>query len=272
MRDLGARLHAAEALCARLNAELDQRAATANTASDLRRRSNSSKEYSQEDIERERHTRRSTGGCGKVAVLEDTRDPGTVAAARLPCRRKTCPDCGPRERAAIIRHYSAMMGDTPVVRRVMAAGTWRSVAAKLRRAGAQHLRIPAPGGKVVVYSTAGPGEVCNGVPHFLAADIAAAPAGGRITSSREWARQPVAGRGDGRWKLLGMARVPLAKVVQAARDLDLYVGELQDRALPAGWAEAHLLRRGDDLAWRRFRRWAGLHWPERRRRGQARAA
>jgi len=177
----------------------------------------------------------------------------------------------------MVRHYSVAISDALVFRRVVSPTAWRSVGAKLRRAEHQYLRIPAPDGQVVVYTTAwtwGDTIEVADLPAALAADFAVTPAGGRVTSSKAWARSPVATRGDGRWTLLGLSKVPLVAVVQHAKDLGLYVGEVDQRALAADWAEAHLLRRppDDPLAWRRFTRWIGLHWPERHRRREARAA
>jgi hypothetical protein len=221
-----------------------------------------SKETSQEQIEREPHNRRSAG-CGRVAVLEDSRQPGSLAAARLPCKRKTCPVCGPIWRQAVVGHYLAVIADTPVVRRVVDPRAWRTMAARLRRAGAQHVRLEMPDGTLVIYSTVGGGRPVSDLAGALVADVAVAA--GRITASSEWARQPVSQRGPSRWRMVGLASVPLARVVQVARDLNMYVAEVPAHQLPADWAEAHLLRRtDDDLAWRRFRRWVGLHWPERR--------
>jgi hypothetical protein len=246
---------------------LDSGRYEADRAAELRRCVSGSKEQGQEQIERETHTRRSTGECGRVALLEDMHHPGAHAAARLPCKRKTCRDCGPLERQAIVRHYLAMMEGQPIRRRRLDPAARRATVAKLRRAGHQWVPIPAPDGALVLYATGSLGEVVTDLEASLTSDVLAAPAGKAITPCRAWARQPVAQRGTGRWKLLGMVKVPLAHLVRVALDAGVYRGQVPAAALPPDWAEAHLLQRPDDqVAWRRFRRRIGLHWPERHQR------
>lgn len=64
-----------------------------------------------------------------------------------------------------------------------------------------------------------------------------------------------------------MVKVPLAQLIRAAVVASIYRGQVPAEALPPDWAEAHLLQRPDDeVAWRRFRRRIGLHWPERHQR------
>jgi hypothetical protein len=66
---------------------LDRGGYEADRAAELRRCVSRSKGHGRH-LEQETHTRRSTGQCGRVALLADTRNPGTHAAARLPCKRK----------------------------------------------------------------------------------------------------------------------------------------------------------------------------------------
>jgi hypothetical protein len=199
-------------------------------------------------------------------VLEDTKT-GAIAGARMPCKRKSCRDCGPLERQRIIQHFLVLMDGHQMRRRRLEPAARRAAVAKLRRGGHQWVPVPAPDGSLILYATGGDGELVSDLEATFTADVMAAPAGRSIVGCRQWSRQPVAIRGEGRWKLLGMAKVPLARLIQVALDLDMYRGQVEPRALPADWAEAHLLERpADELTWRRFKRWVGLHWPERQRR------
>jgi hypothetical protein len=244
----------------------------ADRAAELRRCVSRSKEHGQEQIEREAHKARSTAGCGRVALLEDSRNPGAYAAARLRCKRKRCPDCGPLGHRARIGHYLAMMDGYPMRRRRIDPAARRATLAKLRRAGHRWVPIPAPDGALVLYATGGPGELVTDPAATLTADVLASPPGRSIIPCRAWARQPIAQRGSSRWKLDGMAKIPMAQLVKAALDAGIYRHQLATEALPPEWAEAHLLQRPDDeLAWRRFRRRIGLHWPERHHRRRSAA-
>jgi hypothetical protein len=219
--------------------------------------------------------------CGIVSLLRDRQRPELVITARLFCKRKVCPNCGPRRREALARHYTFVIGDTPVVCRTVARSTWATMARRLRRAGASYLRIPAPGG-YVVFATDGPGDPVGDLAEALAAAFTAMPSDlARVSSSRCWSVAPPAvggggGGGEaGGYELLGVASHHLSRVVKVAKDLGIYVGQVADRQLAPDWAEAHLLRvpPDDPLVWRRFTRWIGLHDPDRqRRRRSARAA
>jgi hypothetical protein len=226
--------------------------------------------------------------CGRVAVLRSRRDPAVMVAARLFCRRRVCPFCGPYRRRRLASHYTAVIGDTPMVRRVVDRQAWATTAKRLRRLGASFLRIPAPDGRYVVLATAGDGDPVTDLAATLATAFEQAPlvdARGRpdlarVSSSRCWsltsakAGSGSGGDGDGGYELLGFARKPLAQVTRIARQNGWYAGPVADDELAADWAEAILLYlpAGDTLAWRRFKRWIGLHQPDRYRRREARAA
>jgi hypothetical protein len=231
--------------------------------------------------------------CGRVALLRERRT-GQGVAARLYCKRKACPDCGPRRRQRLTDHYTAAIGDTPVVGVVIARSAWSTTAKRLTRSKASYLRIPAPRARYVVFATAGPGDPVADVAAALASAFAAMPSDtARVSSSRCWAERtadvaagvavPGGGGGgaggggeaedQGGYELLGMAKVSLAHVIAAARDLGIYQGPIPDTELPADWAEAHRLELpGDQLAYKRFIRRIGLHWPDRHGHSKARAA
>ena len=137
-----------------------------------------------------------------MALLSDTRNPGTHAAARLPCKRRgSCPDCGPVTRQAIIRHFLAMMEGHPMRRRRIDPAARRSTLAKLRRAGHQWVPIPAPDGALALYATGGPGDVVDDLEASLTSDVMAAPDGRAITRAGHGpgSQQPPGVRAAGSW-------------------------------------------------------------------------
>jgi hypothetical protein len=225
--------------------------------------------------------------CGRVAVLRSRRDPTVGVNARLFCKRKVCPGCGPYHRRRLARHYTDAIGDTRVIRQVADRSVWPTMAKRLRRHGASFLRIPAPDGCYVVLATAGDGEPVTDPTGTLTAafeevplvDGRGRPDLARVSSSRCWS-QAVAGPagsggdGDGGYELIGFARKTLPQVVKVAKSVGLYAGPVADRGLAPDWAEAHLLHvpPGDTLAWRRFSRCVGLHHPDRHRQQRVRAA
>jgi hypothetical protein len=260
----------------------DYATTTDDTAFDLRECPSSSIEDSA--IELDGQTPRAVD-CGRVAVLRSRRDPAVVVAARLFCKRKVCPGCGPYHRRRLASHYTEAIGSTPVVRQVIDRSVWPTMARRLRRHGASFLRIPAPDDRYVVVATAGDGESITDLASTLAAafeqvpltDARGRPDLARVSSSRCWSqaadRAGSGGDGEGGYELLGFARKTLHQVVKVAKSVGLYAGPVADRELASDWAEAHLLHAppGDTLAWRRFKRWIGLHHPDRYRR-EVRAA
>lgn len=223
-----------------------------------------------------------------MAVLRSRRDPAVVTA-RLFCKRKVCPGCGPYHRRRLAAHYIEAIGSTPVVRQIVDRSVWLTMAKRLRRHGASFLRIPASDGCYVVLATAGDGEPVTDLAGTLAVafqeiplvDARGRPDLARVSSSRCWsltsataASSGSSGDGEGGYELLGFTRKPLGQVVKVAMSLGLYAGPVADRELAPDWAEAHLLRfpLADTLAWRRFTRWIGLHHPDRHRRQRLKAA
>jgi hypothetical protein len=227
--------------------------------------------------------------CGRVALLRNPA--GQAVAARLFCKRKTCPDCAPFRVRRLAQHYREAIGDTPVVRFLVERAKWPTTARRLSRQGASYLRIPAPGDRYVVVATTGPGEPVDDLAATLNAAFAAMPAGdakgrpdaARVSSSRCWAetRTPDhvsgnSGRDDdeGRWELVGLAGVSLDQVVKVAKEHGLYLGPVDAREMAVAWAEAHLLRLppAGTAEYLRFTTSIRLHWPARHRRGEGLAA
>lgn len=196
--------------------------------------------------------------CGTVHLyrLED----GRLLARRVDCRTKACPKCGPRLRGEYASGYAEVLAAAgPVYRQVVGPG-WR------KRPGAEYLRIPAPGGRLVVYTTAEQGDEVKTLTPALAADFAAMPSDRRhVSASAAWRHAWHAWRdrqhGDqAPAEYLGQLRRPLEHVAMIAADLGMLLEERSG---------ALLLRDPPDAAtWQRFCALARLC----RRRQEARAA
>ena len=142
--------------------------------------------------------------CGRVAVLRSRRQPAVVVAARLFCKRKVCPGCGPYHRRRMASHYADAIGSTPVVRRVVDRDAWSTMAKRLRRLGASFLRIPAPEGRYVVLASDGDGEPVIDLAATLASAFEQGPPGRRQGPPRPGPSLQLPllepGRRQGRWR------------------------------------------------------------------------
>jgi hypothetical protein len=235
------------------------------------------------------HPPSSARECGRTALLRDHQD-GSDIAARLFCKTKRCPDCGPRRRARLIDYWTAETAGVPLVRAVIARGVWATMRKRLDRARAAYLKVPAPGGCYVVLASGGIGEpVSDNAAAVVDAFASEALDLARVSHSRSRTFQDAAepttvrtagvGQGDrepepARYELRGMAMVPLGHVIAAAADLGYYQGRIPDRELPPDWAEAHRLALPEPgtADYKRFGMRIGLHWPDRSRHSRARAA
>jgi hypothetical protein len=246
-------------------------------------RPNSSNSRTQpgQPLEKFGHNGRPEVQCGRVGIIRN-RASGVTVGARLVCDRKACPECGPRRRHRLAEHYTAAIGDTPVVRFEVHRKAWPTTAKRLTRAKAFYLRVPAPAGQFTVFATTGPGTPVRHLPQELAAAFEVMPSDlARVSSSRCWSAGHSAnaeggkpGEGESGWELLGLAGVTLDQVVEAAKDQGFYGGPVDPAHLLPGWGEAHLLRLPDQgsMEYRRFARRIRLHWPARHQRGAELAA
>jgi hypothetical protein len=254
MRDLGARIHAAEALVARLNGELDQQARKRDRAADLQERQ---KRASFSRRESEPLEKSAQIACGTVHLYR--LDDGRLLARRVDCRTKACPKCGRRIREEYAAGYAAVLAGQALHRMVMAARDWRKLQVKLGRAGALFLRIPASDDRLVVYTTADHvGEQVDLLDERLADDFAAMPSDRRNVSAskalrnayHDWRDQQQATT-TAPAEHLGQLRRTLEQVALIAAELDLLIEEQPD---------ALLLRDPPDQAtWQRFCALAGLY-------------
>jgi hypothetical protein len=135
--------------------------------------------------------------------------------------------------------------------------------------------VPGPDGTRVVYTTADVGELVTDVATALAGDFAAMPDDPRHKGlSAGWRRRAdcieafsaaPTGTPPRRVEFLGILRSGIDHTRQLAREMRVYEEE-------AGIdGSAFIFRQPDDpLEWRRFKRWAGLEEPGRKRRPRGR--
>lgn len=190
-----------------------------------------------------------------------------------------CPNCGPWIREQKAAAYLAKIGDTPLVKRRLAATALSSATRKYRRDGVEFWQCPTPDGDRLVLAEDGPGEPVADNAAEVRAAIAAYPAGSgmNISASKAW-QIPAAKRAavtDDRkaYDLRYLVAAGLEHARQVAGDLGAYTEELgRDGTgfrfrMPA-----------DPLVRRRLIRWMGLEdleelrkrrRPGKRRRGEA---
>jgi hypothetical protein len=195
--------------------------------------------------------------CGTVHLyrLED----GRLLARRVDCRTKACPKCGPRLREEYAAGYAAVLAAAgPVYRLQVADRDWRKLQARLLRRHASSLRLPAPDGRVVVYTTADLGEGVDNVNASLTSDFAAMPSDRRnLSATKAWrdAYHAWRSRQDGDQvpaEYLGMLRRPLEHVAMIAADLGMLLEQ-------AGTDALLLHDPPDQATWERFCALAGLY-------------
>jgi hypothetical protein len=215
---------------------------------------------------------RPTRGCGTTWAGPSRTDPTLWMVHWAPDRTMGCEHCGPWVRQQKAAAYLAKIGTTPLYKRVVDAAGWATAARRLRRGEVDYLQVPTPDGHRAVLASSGPGELVADNQAEVEALIAAYPAGCgmNISASRTW--QPTAVRvGQDQDQVDGfdfryIVRAGLEHAKQVASELGLYVADVPGRG-----GDAFLLRQPDDpLTWRRFKRWAGLEEPGRRRPGRRR--
>jgi hypothetical protein len=248
----------------------------AETACHLRRCPDSS--LVPEGRELSRHPARKEGmGCGFQMARRNRRNPTLHQLWRKPCRVWSCPDCGPWMRAEKVRRYLEKLDGLPLHIVTITRDRWATLARRLKRHSADHLRIPASDDQVVIITTMVVGEPVDDLAATLAAAIDAKPAdGSRITSSDAW---KLSGAGsdddaddDPEWIWEAPFSLPIDQAVEIGKELGCYDGPVRT----SGHSEAHQFRfpADDPLAWRRFRRRIGLTYDlsKRRRRLELEAA
>jgi hypothetical protein len=231
---------------------------------------------------------RGQAGCGLVGLLRRRDNPGAGAIARLFCKRRRCPDCGPRRCARHHARYLELLGgylqanpDVQLVSFTVASGAWTTLARRLRRHHAPYLRVPTDAGDLVV-TIAGVDldradlEHVADVGQLLERVFTWDPASGfdtRRTSAAGWEAPVVdhqekpqvsgAATGDatgavsgnaepGGWELVGFVGHPYFAAVAIAERLDCQPQAVPERELGDDWAEAHSIRlpAEDTPAWR----------------------
>jgi hypothetical protein len=91
--------------------------------------------------------------CGRVALLRNKAAAGRGAVARLFCKSRQCPDCGPRRAQRLQVQFLDLLGPWLDANHLsclqvqeIAPSAWPSLARKLRRFDAAYVRIPITDG------------------------------------------------------------------------------------------------------------------------------
>jgi hypothetical protein len=250
-------------------------------------------------IELSGHNRRSAGiqpsrgqaGCGLVSLLRRREDPGAGAIVRLFCKRKRCPDCGPRRCARLKAKYLELLGSwldanpgCALNTYEIAPAAWASLGRNLRRRDAAYVRIPLTSGADLVVTAEPPGadrpSIADRADLERVLDAAftwtlssgfdtrrcshrgfeaeASAAHDNVTSSGEKPQVKAGAGATGTeptgWELLGFIGHPYFAAISLADQLDLDPAPVPERELADDWAEAHTIRLpGEGTAtWRRM--------------------
>jgi len=234
---------------------------------------------------------RGQAGCGLVMLF---RTGTTGEVARAFCKRRGCPDCGPRRCARLHRRYVQMLDDwlsergpTPLVTFTIAPTAWASLARKLRRAGLPYQRLPLRDGTDRIITTDSLSRDVDLVAdhHQLLAEVFTwspedifetrrpSHAGwdliASITETTETAGQtqeaPGAHGGEPppKRELVGLVGVNYARAFQVLDGLGHAPVPIPETDLPDDWAEAHRfqLPPEDSVAWRQMVRGLRLSLP-----------
>lgn len=190
-----------------------------------------------------------SGRCGVTAIIR--KGAGRRRLAWLPCDQLSCGQCGPRLRRERTAYYLQQIGSQSVVARTVARSAWPTLRRRLGRAASNYLRFDTPTGDYLILATEGPGTPVTSLEAWLHEAFAQLPAGGRVSSTRAWALVRAEQAPSG-WHLEGVSQLPVADVIQVARELDLYAG-------------GGRLRACDDQRWQAFSLRIGLHRPDHHR-------
>jgi hypothetical protein len=214
--------------------------------------------------------------CGRVALLRNRATPDRGAFARLFCKSRQCPDCGPRRGQRLYVQFSDLLGgwwdthpDPVLYATQIAPKAWASLARKLRRAEAAYVRIPVTDGDDLVL-VAGEGGIGRAIrtreqlEAVLETALTWTPSsvfdkrrpshrGFQPEQAEQTTEKPQVKAGVGvdkstgepsGWELLGFAGrgITLDMAVRAAQQLDLQPQPIGPRELAHDWAEAYTLR------------------------------
>jgi hypothetical protein len=196
--------------------------------------------------------------------------------ARPFCKRRGCPDCGPRRCARLHRRYVQMLDDwleergpTPLVTYTIASAAWASHQRKLTRHQLPYQQLPLRDGTTRVITT-DPldrddvdlvddhhqllAEVFTWTPDDVFETRRPSNAGwdliASITETTETAGQSHSGAAPGgdpppKRELVGFVGRSYSAAVRVLDQLNLEPEEIPERDLPDDWAEAHRFQRPD---------------------------
>jgi hypothetical protein len=199
--------------------------------------------------------------CGVVLLFR--LGDGRLVAKRVPCRTKSCGDCGPKLRQQWAGEWAHAIGTERVFRLVIGEDRWEKLRRRKVMQAAEYGVIPGPDGTRVVYTTADMGlEVEAGtLADALARDFAAMPSNNRRRIlSPNWrqvvddAKADAEARRSPLGECLGQLRRPLAHVAMVAANLGALVSHTPDMVV----VEAM-----DPPTFRRFVELVGVWWFDR---------
>ena len=151
---------------------------------------------------------------GIGSLLRAEAHPSRGRDVQLPCKRRTCPVCGPKgQRTKCANVLADFIGEEMHAVEVEdGSKEWEALHKALERSGAPYHRVPAPDGKAVIVTTADVGDVVEDPRSFVEQVVANQPCDPddkrRMTSSRPW--KGAGETGPRRWKRVGTTRMPLA--------------------------------------------------------------
>jgi hypothetical protein len=217
--------------------------------------------------------------CGRVALLRNKAAADRGAVARLFCKSRQCPDCGPRRAQRLQVQFSDLLGPWLDANHLsclqvqeIAPSAWPSLARKLRRFDAAYVRIPITDGADLLITQVprgGPPDMVYlttraELEDMLATALTWTPSsvfdkrrpshrGFQAEQAEQATEKPQVKAGAGvdkstsepsGWELLGFAGrgITLDMAVRAATQLDLQPEPIGPRELAPDWAEAYTLR------------------------------
>lgn len=161
------------------------------------------------------------GRCGLTVVQRGPAgQPGRIL--RVLCKTKSCPDCGPRYRAARVEHYAELCAAESTIYYIEVTKHGWALLRKRLSGKADYVRVPIAGDRFAaqrfaVLTTADVGEPVDNAGPLLTRLFDDMPIDARVSSSRSWAVQ----RDDraSEYETVGVTPTPVDEVADAVRQV-----------------------------------------------------